>query len=308
MKKSKKLLISVFALVVTLALATSATFAWFTTNDKVEVGSYDVNVTTGSQGLYVSADKDENKTYSSNITAEQIKALYQGENASDMEAKGFTAVTSADGKEFTNRAGTSVTANSLIADEDAYSYISFTLYFRSTVAMDVYLNGEESTSADRTNATEVEYVGDYAGKMVAWTDAVEATYGKALTKGQPIGARAADAVRMSFVNGNDVKVWNPGANRGFKTGNMALDYEKAFTGNSSLVAGTTATPTADLLRAGEKNGVAIATTALATGGSFYEATVTINLWLEGNDGDCMNDIFEDNFKVALGFIGVEKTA
>ena len=306
MKKSKKLLISVFALVVTLALATSATFAWFTTNDKVEVGSYDVNVTTGSQGLYVSTD---GTTYSSNITAEQIKALYQGANADAMNTKGFTAVTSVDGKAFTKRDGaTSVTANSLIADEDAYSYISFTLYFRSTVAMDVYLNGEESTSADRTNATEVEYVGDYAGKMVAWTDAVEATYGKALTKGQPIGARAADAVRMSFVNGNDVKVWNPGANRGFKTGNMALDYEKAFTGNSSLVAGTTATPTADLLRAGEKNGVAIATTAVATGGSFYEATVTINLWLEGNDGDCMNDIFEDNFKVALGFIGVEKTA
>lgn len=308
MKKSKKLLISVFALVVTLALATSATFAWFTTNDKVEVGSYDVNVTTGSQGLYVSADKDENKTYSSNIDTATIKALYQGANAGDMNAKGFTAVTSTDGKAFTNRAGTSVTANSLIADEDAYSYISFTLYFRSTVAMDVYLNGEASASDDRTNATEVEYVGDYAGKMVAWTDAEASVYGKALTKGEPIGARAADAVRMSFVNGNDVKVWNPGADRGFKTGNMALDYEKAFTGNSSLVAGTTATPTENLLRAGEKNGVAIATTALATGGSFYEATVTINLWLEGNDGDCMNDIFEDNFKVALGFIGVEKTA
>lgn len=41
--------------------------------------------------------------------------------------------------------------------------------------------------------------------------------------------------------------------------------------------------------------------------SIYYGTVTVKVWLEGTDGDCLNSIFEDKMTVMLNLTGIMKS-
>ncbi len=64
-KASKKLIGSLFALVVAVSLAATTTYAWFTMNAVVDVGSFDLKVQSATPGLYVSTAR--NGTYTTSL-------------------------------------------------------------------------------------------------------------------------------------------------------------------------------------------------------------------------------------------------
>jgi hypothetical protein len=54
--------------------------------------------------------------------------------------------------------------------------------------------------------------------------------------------------------------------------------------------------------------VALAQTTSSTLGTIYQSTVTVNIWLEGTDGDCLDSIFSDGITVTLNFVALATTA
>lgn len=332
MKKSKKLLISVFALVVTLALATSATFAWFSLNDKVTVGSFDVSATTGSDGLYISYGiAKSDSVFGSKVESDTIKnddKIWVTDGAEqNPKVLGYTAMTSDDGIAFKDINDTAKQPNEAYTPGKDATFLQFNLSFRSTTPMKVYLYAEGGasavTAAEGREGIEVAWPGYVATNYYDNTDGATVPSDIAAAEGSKLNARAANAARISFVTNTvdrttpetptltagTAKIWNPNPKKGYYKGNMASDFNRyndsataAVTekvlGDKAVVAYTTAT--AD-------SATPIATTAQAEyikdTKTPYEAVITINIWLEGTDGDCMNDLFSDIFNVKLAFFG-----
>ena len=333
MKKSKKLLISVFALVVTLALATSATFAWFSLNDKVAVGSFDVSATTGSDGLYVTYGiAKADSVFGSKVESDTIKnddKIWVTDGAEqNPKVLGYTAMTSDDGIAFEDINGTAKQPNEAYTPGKDATFLQFNLSFRSTTPMNIYLysEGEASavTAAEGREGIEVAWPGYQAANYYDNADGAEVPQGIAATEGAKLNARAANAARISFVTNTvnrtvpetptltagTAKIWNPNPKKGYYKGNMAYDFNKY--NDPATEAVTTSTLGNDFVTyttATKDSATPIAKTELAdylkdtNSKTPYEAVITINLWLEGTDGDCMNDLFTDTFSVQLAFFG-----
>lgn len=332
MKKSKKLLISVFALVVTLALATSATFAWFSLNDKVAVGSFDVSATTGSDGLYITYGVSKTDSiFGSKVESDTIKNddIWVTDGAEqNPKVLGYTAMTTEDGIAFKDINGTEKTANTAYTPGKDATFLQFNLSFRSTTPMNIYLYSEGDASAVTAPAgregIEVAWPGYVATNYYDNADGASVPSDIAAAEGSKLNARAANAARISFVantvdrtspespalTATTARVWNPNPKKGYYKGNMASDFnryndsataavtEQVFAADKTVIAYT---------EANKENATSIATTAAADylkeTKTPYEAVITVNIWLEGTDGDCMNDLFTDVFNIKLAFFG-----
>lgn len=83
-----------------------------------------------------------------------------------------------------------------------------------------------------------------------------------------------------------------------QTGKSATDYKFKLPAPDNI----------DLYQNDENEGTNFATMAHYGTGDFsstyYLATVTVSIWLEGNDSDCLNSILQDAFSVSLKFKGV----
>lgn len=212
---------------------------------------------------------------------------------------------------------TFINMNETVAD--IFSYISFDITFRATAAMDLYL-GE----------SEVLAVGNVSEKVKKnqitspWTKEAE-DYGAALNAGKPIVARAANATRIAFVNEDVTKIWAAnetisGGGAGFFKGNLARDYAETLGISQPEVPTYTPSNVLKPLVKGDDgtysltddNANATKITSLEWVESYngstayvYQTTLSVKIWLDGNDGDCFNSILEDIFSVAMQFVGIQ---
>ena len=166
MKIVRKLMLSIIAFVSVLTCFSISTYAWFQVNSKAKVDGFVFNA-TGGLGFLISID---GKNYSNDITSEQMKMAmlvgydserYQIDNnklldksegkilstleINELVSKSLllSPVTSKNGEDFTNLAGTSIPKSS-------GKYVEFSLYFRATsqnaddnLEYDIYLCGED---------------------------------------------------------------------------------------------------------------------------------------------------------------------
>jgi hypothetical protein len=181
----------------------------------------------------------------------------------------------------------------------------------------------------------------------AWSNITLATYSTVessdtkteLTKDtDKVVARAANASRISFVTGTDTKsskVWSPNEHnasgveetsatettngKGFWKNNLAAVYYNYMYGSSETIkqveykSNVAALSSSDTSAAKAANTILTLSTAVkdSTDTSktlYYQDSVTINIWLEGTDGDCFDSIFDDAISVALKFVGVASLA
>ena len=307
MKNSKKLIGAIAALVIALAVSVGSTFAWFTTNKKVAVDNIQATVTTGSTDLQVRRVKKDGTAIGD---GEWSYGLIFDEDEFDNVK--LDALTSADkGKTLTGKPN--LTTPSTAGDkgipnykadgtkdtDKTANYIELYLEFRSTAAETIVL--------DATSAVTGESKGDDV--ILAWKDD-SSTYGTAINKGAAIASNAKNAVRVSIgkVASSEetvVGVWNPNATEGYFKGNLAQDYElyqdaqfnseknkeainTIYTdpGYDAITTGTGAT---DLVTLGNLNN------------GYYYAVICVKIWLEGTDGDCFNNIFDDSILAKLVF-------
>lgn len=329
-KATSKILMAAMSLVVAIGIATGTTFAWFTTNRTVSVATVQAKVTTGTDGLYVAVKTGDDTwtDFKSGLDAEDMKlAIYGKKNATTEEMNAgveMDALTIKSVSDYALKDEKGGDAAAYVRSVTAKNkYIEFTLKFRTTVAQNVYLAVNDGATSP--NASEIKTVGATgvtANQVLAWTDD-SSTYGKAITKGNAIDARAAHAARVSFVSGSNKNIWAPydltdesQAAEGFYKGNLAADYNAYFlnpnaTGNADRtgVLNTVTLMSDEDAKGGFANkdkGTILATTAANDGA--YEAEMTVRIWIEGTDGDCFNSIFGDQFTVNLVFNSVRASA
>lgn len=208
-------------------------------------------------------------------------------------------------------------------------YITLVLNFRvSEQGYNVYLldNGSSYKSSVEVGAGPSKAI-TYTG-----TDKAADVYGRALTVNNTLATRAAYASRLSFTEnvaedstattylwapydnvygnpqGNDAPAGYENNSESYYKSNLAADYEIAFADAEGAWPATASTvkPASDSM-----NKVVFATsdTAETSGATEIchltnvsgEGSITIRIWIEGDDGDCFNSILEDTLKVQMAF-------
>lgn len=315
-KAKKRLIFSVAALVIAIAVATGSTFAWFTINREVNVEQMDISVTAGSQGIYVSTAKAG--PYKTSLSKADLIAAGYNVNAN------LDALTSKDGITITERDSDVPIASS------TGKFIQFKLYFRAsgeTVPI-IDLNRTDDSSVTGKNtilqpsANGVPQIIDNTWRAI---EANEFGQARAIGATDKIEVRAAHATRVSFeaiahdTAIKSTRIWDPyyantdtfcgkpnadsgrydNTNKNFAVEYYNETYAFAGSGNDPITA-----PTANTIAATQNKteffGDVLKLTENATTG-FYEGELTIRIWLEGYDGDCINSVLGDKIKADFVF-------
>ncbi|WP_052591259.1 hypothetical protein [Paracholeplasma brassicae] len=300
----KKLLLSITAVIITVAALGTSTFAWFTLSNRAEIGQFNAEVTAG-EGIEVSLDQTN---WYSTLPSSVINAFLESQNGGETPV--LSDVTTTDAINFTKISVSDVTDNpvgTLVSNTaPAGSYISFTLYFRSQNATKLYWQ----------NAT-------IGSDVKSWTP--DTTFlmadGSQATPAAPVDVRAANAVRVAVVgtvtkafqlaDGVIEGVENSGSQIIITDGAIAYHNAKnpdnqfpALSGQTMLAtetsfpAGTTGTPNGfDVLN--------LAGAATENGITYNTGNLDVKVWIEGWDADTFNAILKEAIAITLSFEGKE---
>lgn len=312
-KAKKRLIFSVAALVIAIAVATGSTFAWFTINREVNVEQMDISVTAGSQGIYIATKKEG--PYKTALSLQDLKdAGYKADASLD-------AVTSPDGKVINDLDGNKL-------GTDTKKFIEMKFYFRATgeTAPIIDLNRTNNSEIDDRNTILQPHESGLPQTVFnTWRDIDANEFGQANAYkiDAPIPVRAAHAARVSFNAVADDKttestrIWDPyyddpttfrgkpneanGGKLDNSVGNFALAYYNGTKpdGKANLV-----WPTNGIAPTEAKDDFfkdVLKLTPVANVPNTYEGELTIRIWLEGWDGDCMTSILGDKIKADFVF-------
>ena len=327
-KATTKILLAALSLVMAIGIATGSTFAWFTANRTVQVGSIDATVTSGTQGMYVAVYDNSASAYSAFNTAwtgTQISAKVFG--ATPTGSVLLDALTSANSGVTLTREN-SQTAVTFNAAAQNNPFLEIKLKFRTTTAQDIYL-GYDGANANST--IEAGTAGLNAVKAWKAIDANEYGNESAIAINGYLNTRAAYATRVAFLTtANSTttgQVWAPydytsGNDDGYNTQagfyvataqkNLARDYRNALLGTADnyTIASTNAVKLLSDANATANNatGSTLIVTTEDNGAGAFDAEVTVRIWIEGTDGDCLNTIYDDTIGVNLVFNSVPYVA
>lgn len=330
MKASKKLTIAVVALTAAASLTVGSTFAWFAYQSNVELGSVQFGVDSGDENLMVAVTSVGGSATPSSFSYSPKAATIKSQINSGNPVVYKPLTVKDDGSN-------TVSATNVIdlweQDEQtapgAGDFATFDLIFRytpvkgNTTMPSLILDyGSEVKAVDPTD-------GPYkpTNKVYAWTWSDQ--YGDAsFDQDEEIIARACNAARVAFVyqesGTTKHKIWAPNealaegmqseddtsdSPKGFYKGNLANDYERHLKGPevaqivppiyASRVYSGIAKQTA------QKNNFDYSTIAqfpAITGDNTYsELRITVKVWLEGKDGDCLPTVMGDEFAFLLKF-------
>lgn len=330
----KKLGISIFTLVVALVIATSSTFAWFTMNPEVQIGNFNVQVTTGNDDLYVAVapvDADA-QTIADLVYTTSI-------NGADIEAAAgnvrLTALTpNADNSGLREQdSNTDVTYSSSALDTAPNKYFSFDLYFRTTSTKDVTVKLKKR----HDEVTEGSESGTFfkegkKGYIQAWETLTGAEYGitetiEDIAEGTSFTVDPVNALRIGFDPSQTkddtqvTKIWNPGYGMGYSSAvddttgtyvdgkkNLAEEFNKFMkpnAGTQPFVEKEHKTFMQTVNHSGEApaelDDTVIILDNLDQDTGFRTGKVTVKIWLEGTDGDCFNALYRAAFSMGMQF-------
>lgn len=336
-KTTAKILTAVVALVISLGIAAGTTFAWFTSNRTVTFDALEAEVTTGTQGLYVAVKRYGTETFTefkpsidnATLLNEMLGTESGGSRPTSIKLSDLTT----DVPEDQNYKGVKLVEEGKSASQETTftngaenKFIEFTLKFRTTVQQDIYLainNGNGISSG-------INYVdGNSLTTVKSWRRIEANEYGNnnVINQNEALSTRAAYAARVSFITDGVGKVWAPydyalgsddlsHTQAGFYVNteekNLARDFRNAILGRSDTYVCNVLNEVkllSDALAAQNKNvsddfgavpATPIARTMDNSEGAF-DAVVTVRLWIEGTDGDCLNSIFNDKISLQLVF-------
>ena len=280
MKATKKLIGAVVALIAALAVSVGATFAWFTTSNTAKVNSFELKVQDATGSLYIGKSATTLGLSPIDLTTEAAAVTLKDVTTTDK------------GKTFKKKGGSD--------PAEANSYFTVELWVKSDDAVGLYLHtGTTMTcTADTSN--------DLVISDTKIHSAIETKYGDTITDGK-IAATADNAARVSImVEGSDPVIWEPGSEQGYKTGNLAADYETYLSNPTEWPSAGAAESTVkgDLTLNTQTDKGAADGTKIGDLSAGVATKITISIWLEGTDGDCLNSILKDKISTALVFAGV----
>jgi hypothetical protein len=302
-KLMRKLSISILAVVFAVVAMGATTFAWFTITNTAKINQFEVEVTAGS-GFEIAVTNvgGAPSAWKSTITKAEVEAAIGNVVLKDL--------TSTDGATFYPISEIGVDVNGTddykLGDAVTDGYAEFDIHFRSKAAGTVKLNMEETniTSTGKTKVADVAFDEAYTG-------------GDSFTATSDVLAYAMNAARMAIIESNTLKVILEKAGATLNTAGT-LDNTVGF--GTAHAKGALAyyiaknqidTTGMDLSGLGtgpntEKFGDTVYTTKIAdiaTGPSneWYTGKITVRIWLEGWDAECLNVIFSDTLEVKIQF-------
>ena len=329
MKASKKLAIAVVALTAAASLTVGSTFAWFAYQSNVELGSVQFGVDSGDENLMVAVTSVGGSATPSSFTYSPNEATIKSQinGGSPVVYKPLT-VKDDGGNTVSDTNEIALLAQDENTAAEAGDYATFDLIFRytpvkgnATMPKLILDYGSEVKAVEPAD-------GPYkpTNKVYAWTQSDQ--YGDtAFNQNEEIIARACNAARVAFVyqesGATKNKVWAPNealavgmqsgdtsdSPKGFYKGNLANDYERHVNGLG--VAQIVPPVYASRVYSGiqtqtkEENNFDYSTIAEfpeITGDKTYsELRITVKVWLEGKDGDCLPTVMGDEFAFLLKF-------
>ena len=324
MKATKKLILATISLVAASSLTVGSTFAWFSYRSDVELGPVDFLVGSGSENLQVAVAAvgvaPEQDDFSYSLSTQQLKNKIGNVTYKPLTVSGVSDNTVSETNLIQLEAEDSVAVSTTSTD-----YAAFDLVFRYTPAKSsnsmpyLLLDFGSKITADP------EEDNDYNPTVICKASKTlsEGNYGKTLNENDTIKARARDAARVAFLfedNGTTKnKIWAPSENytispttdtsdvvQGFHLGNLASDYRHEQTGASVVSA-----PVYDsrVYAAPDPKSNVTNTTysqiakfpVLSESATYSELKITVKVWLEGKDGDCLESVQNDRFSFLLKF-------
>jgi len=294
---SKKLVLSILAVVLTVVALGTTTFAWFTLTNVAEVQAFEADVTAG-EGIEISLNGLD---WYTTITTELIEEyLFDPASSGYLGANWtFNDSTTEDGVAFSN-----------IVGNDA-RYIEFPLFFRSQDVDTINWTGVELSTPQTvtftvdvpsfTYRTETYIQGDPAVGEIEGIDvsdaariAIISNTGTAYTVAYEKAASTANTVLGGLT---DADLTNGGVGT---TGSVNYYYLK----NDVLPLGAeevTVLSTITDLGAGQT--VLDLTENAPTAPYLYTGNLTVRVWIEGWDADTFNSIFGATLSTSLEFTG-----
>ncbi|MCQ2561195.1 MAG: hypothetical protein MJ186_04020 [Clostridia bacterium] len=132
---------TIMFLLLTLVIVTAVSYAWFSINDRTNLNTMRMDITTG-RTMRIDVDAhDDFELYVNVLQFETIAARIHRDRGVDITRVPIEPVTTADGRNFTFEDGKPASA-------DNGTYLDFTLHFRAMGDMYVHLT---STSTPNTN-------------------------------------------------------------------------------------------------------------------------------------------------------------
>lgn len=298
----KKLLVSIFTLMLALVAVSTTTYAWFTMGNEVKVSNFEMDV-KGSEGLAIRIERINGQDI------EPSNQLYKWELDKDLEGNAavdvvLEALTMLDlnGNQTTSLApvtfdkdGTAALGTAKSAKEEDSPYLEITFGFRSE-AQDrvvVFQLLQSLTNKDThsfQSPVEIAAATDgYSGEAVAANEYVQ-------------NARAAYAVRLAYQKG---AAWNVVDPQKYSDKNGYGDLFGTSVKYYNDVA-QPATPIQPLVKGytyddGAQDLVTLSTPSLDNGIQYWTGSLTIRIWLEGWDSDCFNAVASDALKFNMEF-------
>ncbi|MDY3196126.1 MAG: hypothetical protein RBQ95_04635 [Paracholeplasma sp.] len=308
----KKLLLSIIAVVVTVAALGTSTFAWFTLSNKAEIGQFNAEVTAGD-GIELSLDGDN---WYSVLTSDLINGWLEVEYGATPV---LTDLTSSNGVTFSKMVLTDDTTEDSGNEYGTVTYvpetegfIEFQVFFRAQAATDIYwtdaqLGGEENE----------------------WISDAEFTYHSAVVATNSVTVSAANAARISVAEASAATAFVyelAGSGTNFHLGSGtgvtvpaagAVSYFNAKNEYNQIPAATTINLPVNVFNEFTENGIVGTTevpdgqrvltligSEVVNGITYKTGSVDVRVWIEGWDADAFNAILSLPLFASLKFEGV----
>ncbi|MBE0701275.1 MAG: hypothetical protein IH571_06280 [Acholeplasmataceae bacterium] len=321
-KLTKKLLLSVLTVVLTVIALGTTTFAWFTLTNVATLQQFSGQVVTDS-GMEVSLDES---AWYTTITTDIIQDYITANAPSGFF---FSLVTSEDGVAFENLSGGSLTAFS-------GGYLRLRLFFRSNDIQEIAWTQPLSPGTTPIlHSTGVTWISDVTfedthGLVTATSSGIYvASQAARISTTEANGGINGDTVVLELGTGADGRLTAPlrgntrlngvGSPYTFlSTEDGMMNYYFVKTtlepGDPANVTLPTTIEPADLIVSGFTGLNVLSLTSGATAspnsidyGTLYGGVLDVRIWLEGWDPDAFNAILSDDLFINLRFMAYEAT-
>lgn len=300
---SKRIIISVLTLVLTVVALGTTTFAWFSLSNVSEISGIEGKI-TGGDGLEVALFVgDKNITgFKNNLTSDDFKKVID-----ELDFEEFAAITTTDGENFTKMVQEDGKLH-LSGKADPKDYLKFTIKFRSQNGGKVKLTNLEFAGITSTLSND----GLVSYKQISTQDNEESYTNYEVT------SSAANAARVMFGKSADNTFQHKGEELTIKddkvVGNTVMEDKAVEHGQWSYLTKSKGLKIYSQKDSSDEidinditiinaktDGFTSVEASLEGPENIFEASIDVTIWIEGWDADTYDSVFNSKLTINMQF-------
>ena len=305
----KKLLVSIFTLMLALVAVSTTTYAWFTLGNVAEVSGIEMEV-QGAEGLTIRVSKVNNVSGTNLGGANNWSIAHNLKDYPEIPAIKMKPLSMKNVWENTSVYDGSLYEIVDVEDDGSAEYKAEAAGIGTNTFIEITFDFRAESQVTVTfNDLAAGFTASYPSHTFITPIDVAAGLGTvtAVAAESPVtGARLANALRVAYKSGSTYTLINPDeydqsvANQYGNWDGVALDFFNELSGKKELVAPTEYAYTTTAVNAIEL--VELQPEHDAAGEvAYYTGSVTLLIWLEGWDADCFNALAFDHATFTVKF-------